>query len=275
MAKLDTMKLAAFVGTLLIAQAAGAQISSSRAERVAKLFAQLRWDDEAGYKRYLASRDEVTHALLREVDRFIAESFSSAVSPGDVKDGLDRLFGYKQGMAINNVAFSADLPGGTFLIVGVEIWRGGRAIAENAMSFRAYRHDSDRLTFVGATEDLHGGDATYDALDWLHVRRIDRPPVSSECWFLGWAMVPPRSPYTIAMRAYAFDGEAFRTVWKPLDVVVTSIEAAVDVEPTAFVVNSLFSVDGNPLHATEIKHEQFALTRDGPVVVAEWRTTIQ
>src|ERR1700752_1479150 len=93
---------------LLIAQQLSAQ-KDSRAERVAVLSSQLRWHDSLGRERYLATRDEVAQRLLKEVDRFVMESFPITVAPSHVKEGLDRLLDHQPSGIINNVAFTASL----------------------------------------------------------------------------------------------------------------------------------------------------------------------
>jgi len=171
-----------------------------------------------------------------------------------------------------NVAFFSELASGRFLIVGVELPRGGPAISEDVVCFRAYRAQGDRFTFVATSEFLHSSDPNNDALTSLQAQRLPAPTLEREAWFLAWAMVPPRSPYTVAMRLLAFDGETFRTLWAPKDVVSTSVADTVSVLPSGLTVNALFAADGNAAHATELLHQQYLLTIDGPQQIAEWRT---
>jgi hypothetical protein len=55
-----------------------------------------------------------------------------------VKDVLDELLGYRNDRLATppTTTFVASVQGHHFLIVGVEVWRGGGAISEDAISFR-------------------------------------------------------------------------------------------------------------------------------------------
>jgi hypothetical protein len=277
MSKIAKRFSASCISTILIATLhvqLEAQPAQSRHARVAELRQRLQWHGEADRNRYLAERDALTAKAFSEVDSFLVERFQSAdLTSIGVKDELDTLLGADPGTRISsNVAFLASLPSGRFLIVGIEIWRGGGAINEDAISFRAYRVQGRRLTFVASSQELRSSDPDNPYLIDLRAKAIERPPVQSEFWFIGFAKVPPQSPPTIAVRLFAFDGQRFRTVWTPMDLLVPSLDAAVVMTSSGFQVDQLFDPTGKAGHSpTEVIHLQFAVTLDGPQKVAEWR----
>ena len=118
----------------------------SHAAVLAKLSKQLLWHDEASHKQYLAVRDQVTQQTLNEIDSFISDGYQSATATADeVKAGLDGLLGYRSRDGLTNVSFLVDLPGGKFLITGIELRRGGGNFAEDAISFRAYNQSGGKF----------------------------------------------------------------------------------------------------------------------------------
>ena len=46
------------------------------------------------------------------------------------------------------------------------------------------------------------------------------------------------------MRLFAFDGEKFRTVWSPADIIAEGAEEAVELTPNGFRFNKLFDPTG-------------------------------
>jgi hypothetical protein len=252
---------------MTIAQTAQQITPANHADAVAKLSAQLRWHDEAGRSEYERTKEETTNNLLSEIDNFVSVSFSPAATTADqVKVGLDAFLGHKPGGVVQNVAFLANLPNGKFLIVGVEIWRGGLAIAEDAVSFRAYKQSGDKFVFTTHTEDLHSSDAENPYLTSLCAKVLASPlSMVGEFWFIAWAEVPPKTPPTVNIRLYAFDGERFRTVWAPKDVVSESSDSAVQLTSNGFTVSTLVDPTGMAAGSpTVVIHEQYDLETDGP-----------
>jgi hypothetical protein len=256
-----------------------AQEARARTDRVAAargLSSQLRWKDASSHKQYLARRDDVTRRLLKEVDGFIADSFQpGTATPDHVKAGLKLLLGHLDHSEsyMSNAAIPVTLPKGRFLIAGVELLRGGTAIAEDAISFRAYRATGSKFVFVSSTEDLHSSDPDNPFLMGLYAKPLSVSPIAGEFWFLGLARVPPQSPPTVAMRLYAFDGERFRTVWAPKDILAEGTRQAIELTSDGFIVSSL-SDPGRPTGPgpTFVIHTQYAVGPDGPKKTAEWRT---
>ena len=248
------------------AQAPQQTTPASHADAVARLSKQLRWHSEAESKQYDAVRDQVTQQVLGEIDGFISDNFHPGTATADqVKAGLDGLLGYKLGGVIYNVAFLANLPSGKFLIAGIELWRGGRAIADDAVSIRAYKETGNKFVLAASTDPLSG-------VVSLCVKVLPDPPVPGELWLMALADRPALAPPTVVMRLYAFDGEKFRTVWSPEDIVTEGAESAVQLTSGGFTVNKLFDPTGGAPHSPSVViHEQYTLAADGPHMVKEWK----
>jgi hypothetical protein len=237
---------------------------------------QLQWGDAHSQSEYLATRDDVTQRLFKEIDDFVTESFQPRAStPDQIKAGLDVLLGYKNSdfRGNSNNVFLMDLPRGHFLIAGAELPRGGSAIAEDAISLRAYKDAGARFIRVSSTEDLHSSDPGNPFLVGLYTKALTWSPIAGEFWFMALADVPPQAPPTVAARLYAFDGERFRTVWMPKDILSEGTDKAIELTNNGFIVRSLFDPTGQAAHSpTVVIHEQYAVGPDGPSKTSEWRT---
>ena len=83
--------------------------------------------------------------------------------------------------------------------------------------------------------------------------------------------VPSRS---FAIRLFAFDGRSLRLLWAPGSIESDYIDT-IKLTPDGFVVRSVFDPTGGAFRSpTEVKHEQFVLTLDGPQKVNEWNTSL-
>jgi hypothetical protein len=236
----------------------------------------LRWHDKDSHELYLKIRDERTNRLLSELDGFIAENVSPRATAAAVTTGLDSLLGYKKGDLPHGAAFFPNLPGGQFLVIGVEVRRGGGAISENAFSFRAYKDNGSSFVFASAIEFRHGDVSGRNELDdWspsvlLQIKPLPPRLVGSEFWFLAWAEVSSFVPPVVMMQLFAFDGDHFRTVWAPKDF-QTEDQKAVELTFDGFIIGKLFDPTGRAAGSpTTVIHEQYALTVDGPQKIGEW-----
>jgi len=276
MTRFTRFLLALVVGQMLLVSAlAQGQVSNGRTnhiEKVKTLSEKLRWHDEAGQEKYAATKHEVTRQVLNEIDAFVSDSFQpSSATTELVGAGLDALLGHKSGDVMHDLAFSVDLPHGHFLIAGIELSRGGDAIADDAISFRAYKAVGNRLVFAANTDNFSDS-----SLVDLHAEALSGLPAVGEFWFMAMAEVPPQSPTTVALRLYAFDGEKFRTVWEPRNIIAAGVGKAIEATTGGFVVDSLFDPTGGAAHSPSVViHEQYVLTVGEPEKVAEWRTGIQ
>jgi hypothetical protein len=262
---------------------AQSQQAIARATTVAELLKDLRWHDNPSHDRYLDIRAERMQSLLSEIDGFVTETFSpGSATAVAVQDGLDALLGHKRGNLDNSVAFLSVLPVGRFLVVGVEIRRGGGALSEDAFSFRAYKDTGTAFAFIAETRfgtDVEFGQTQRRLKDWepvafLNAKAVPAPPISNQFWFVTWAVASHFAPPVVAVRLYAFDGERFRTIWTPKDFVSES-STAVTLTADGLTVRKLIdSTGGTPGSPTVVVRERYALTADGPQKVLESETCI-
>jgi len=245
---------------------------ANRAQRIRSLSHELRWHGESDQARYQSVRDSATKDLLNQIDGYIADNFEpTRTTTDEVRRGLDTLLGKKPGEGMHDLAFTTDLPAGRFLIVGVELRRGGDAINEDAISFRAYRQQDDRFIFVDSIDVLGGADdKPSQPLVDLHAVPLSPAPISGEFWLMAWADVPPQSPYTITARAYAFDGKQFRSVWAPADFIVENIDNAVNVNGQNVTLNRMPNWTSQT-----ILHEQYSFSAAGAEKLTDWTSPRQ
>jgi hypothetical protein len=246
----------------------------NRAEVIRDLSKQLRWHDEAEHNEYERTKVALTERLLEEVDGFVIDNFLPATTTADsVRQAVDALLGYKQRDIMHNVAFSVTLAEGRFLIVGVELWRGGEAIAENAISFRAFGQRGSRLVLVANTEVWDGAEKWAGVMR-LHAKPLPTSPMSGESWFFALGQVNPSlTPPEIAVKLWAFDGKHFRAVWTPKYFCAEGPAEAVELNTGGFVINRLLDPTGEAARSpTLVVHERFLFTADGPQKTGQWET---
>jgi hypothetical protein len=257
------------------------QTSAVRTDRITTvrgLHDQLRWNDESSHNRYLATRDDVTRRLWNEIDAFVTQSFRpTETTENQVNAALSALLGPTPPMAGSTTAFFVMVPvKGRFLIVGIDLSRGGSAIAEDAISFRAYQDAGNHFTFVSSIDDLQSSDSSTPFLASLSTKILTASPIAGESWFLAAAEVPPRAPPIVAIHLYSFDANTFRTLWAPKDVVAEGADEAIELTTDGFIVNRLFDPSGQAAISPSIViHEQYTVTSSGPYKVMEWRTDLQ
>jgi hypothetical protein len=107
---------------------------------------------------------------------------------------------------------------------------------------------------------------------YMQNRCLRRPSRVNFGLFVAWAVVPPQSPYTVALRLFTFDGRQFHTLWAPPDIltVVLPLDNVVEITPTGFTVNRAIDSTGGAAHSPNvIIHEQYALSVNGPVKITE------
>lgn len=246
---------------------------------VRTLLPQLQWSDAKTHAGYDTTKESTTSRVFKEIDAFITDSFPPAtVTEGQVSTALTRLLNPPAATTVpTDPVFLVPLSTGVrFLIIGVDLPRGGRAIREDAVSFRAYRDDGAHFTFVAQTHDLHSSDANSPFLNHLSAKLVSPAPVSSEAWFFAMAEVPPAAPPLVAIRLYAFDGVAFRTVWAPSDVRAEGSNGVIQLNSAGFVINTLVDPTGQAAGSpTVVRHEQYSLSAAGPTKVTDWQTDRQ
>ena len=250
-------------GHVARAQSPSPAPTTSRASDVARLLKELRWSTVEGHQEYLRIKDDTTKRLLTQVDGFIAETFSPrTTTTAQVKAWLDALLNHKKGSMQDSVAFQVSLPIGHFLIIGVEITRGGGAIPEDAISFRAYEEAGDHFLAVADVDYPRDG-PPFDSVEILasvNAKRLSPQPIGTEFWFMAWAQLPGAAPPTATTRLFGFDGERFRILWTSKSV------------RHAIYRPSRGSHPGWPIHAEKnarfkgmtVINEQYAVTADAP-----------
>jgi len=248
-------------------------VPTARAERMRVLLAGARWSSREGRRQYLTLKDAVTGDVLEELDGAIAESVSpKSMNLVAIRALLDGLLDHKQGDLQDSLAFDVRLPSGRFLLIGVEITRGGGVIPENAISFRAYRDTGDRLVPVSHVEYSHE-DLWHDGSEPLaniNARPLTQQPIATQWWFAAWASVPSLAPPTITVRLFAFDGERFTTIWKRDDFTSSYVTNAVQVTPSGFIVSRI----PDPLD-NRVVNDSYAVTADGPQKIGEQETVLR
>jgi hypothetical protein len=244
----------------------------NRVENVARLLKELRWSTNEGHEDYLRIKNDTTKRLLTEVDGFIAEAFSPRSTTTDqVRAGLDALLNNAKGSMQQSVAFPVNLPIGHFLIIGVEIPRGGGAIPEDAISFRAYREAGDHFQAVADVDYPRDG-PPYDSVEilaFVNAKPLSSQPIGTEFWFMAWAQLPSASsPPIVTTRLFGFHGERFRTLWTTDPFNTPYIDQAVEItRDGGFTLRTMPNS-----RAFTIINKRYAVTADGPQKVTEWET---
>jgi hypothetical protein len=264
------------LGLTLAARGASAQLPATgvpgdHAAVIKQLSDALQWHGNEGHKAYLRIKNDVTTRLLTEVDAYVLETVSpDTIDTDRLSHELDKLLGHV-GLddTRGSVVLRVNLPAGRFLLVVVEVSRDGGAISEDAISFRAYKETGNRYLFLTASDFSHPADpgvADFEPVVSMNVRALASQPVASEFWFAAWADIPPRSPYTIAMRLYGFNGESFRVVWTADDFIApySPTRAVRITNDGGFILSRM-----PDFQASIVINEQFAVTADGPIKVGE------
>ncbi len=203
--------------------------------KIGQLKLQLRWSDEESQKQYLANRTEVTNEIWTAIDWSVTQAYKSGnVSPEQLKSMLDSMLGHKSGDLENTVVFPVEIPAGKFVIAGLEVTRGGHAIAEDAISFRAYGKVDSHWTLISHVEL----EPEYDFLTDLNALALPGE-FPGKFGFIAWAMEPPLAPYKEITRVYTFDGHEFTTVWAPQSFISGNVPSFVTLTSTGFDLHTL------------------------------------
>jgi hypothetical protein len=212
---------------------AATRARASTEAAIQKLLPQLHWDSEQTHAEYNSKRDRITLQVWKSLDRLASLIYSPARrNTHELERAIDRVLGYRVGLLADTMittGMNVDLPSGEFVILALEIWRGGGALCENAASFRAYRVADGRLALADHVE------LKTENQFLCCVRAKPLPGLFPDRFgFIGWADEPPRSPYTVAVRVYVFDGEKIQTVWAPREVITGNDLSFVKVTHTGF-----------------------------------------
>ena len=223
--------------------------------KIYDLSKKLRWADPDAHERYDATKDNSTNQLLGVIDDFVSDRFHSAEHPEEVKSALDSaLHDFNPGY-LGNVAFSAELPRGRFLVVGLDLMRLAGAVMDDAISFRAYGLSNGGLTLISNT----GGDMDGRVLRSVVV--LPNASGSSECRFLalfGWPSIG--SPFSLRARLYAFDGLQFHTLWTSQEFKTYDVASALRTTSSGFTLRR-FDTERSP--DWPLMQDEYIQTLDG------------
>ncbi len=116
-------------------------------------------------------------------------------------------------------------------------------------TIRGYRWNLDRFELKASTGDDFAGYNMFKA--------ELQSPQRGEFWLLAWGQAQTFNGKKVRVRVYAFDGQAFRTIWDPEDVF----------DATVRVIDSGFVVDHNVRYPPYQIHDEYRLTVNGPVKI--------
>jgi hypothetical protein len=247
----------------------------ARAARVTELVGSVRWRTADERREYDATKDALTNQLLQEIDGIMVASVApQSMNLGQVRISLDALLGHAPKSLRGSLVFDVTLPNGHFLLIGVEIPRGGGTIPEDAISFRAYKDVGERFALVSNIEFLHQ-DIWHDGsapLSSMNARALTRQPIGTQFRFLAWANLPSgASPPTVAVRLFGFDGDQFVVTWQRDDFMSPFPTDAVTVTADGgFIISRMPDPRG-----TRVVNESYAVTADGPQKVTESETFLR
>ena len=229
------MSLACIAALLIGAQGWGQSQTESTPRnsdvksKIDQLKSRLRWSDENSQNKYRANRVQVTNEIWTLIDSFVAQTYSGNINPEQLRTTLDSMLGNKSDDLDSTVVLPVDIPAGKFVIAGLEVTRGGHAISEDAISFRAYGKVASRWTLVSHVELEPEDDFLVD----LNALALPQG-FPGTFGLIAWAMEPPITPYKTIARVYAFDGERFTTVWAPQSFVTGNVSSFVTLTSTGF-----------------------------------------
>src|SRR6185312_868039 len=218
-------------------------LNASVKSQIDQLKSHLRWSDESSHKAYKANRTPVTNQIWTLIDSFIAQTYKSAnINPEQLKSALNSLLGHKSGDLEHTVVLPVAIPAGKFVIAGLEVTRGGDAISEDAVSFRAYGKMDGRWTLVSHVEL----EPEYNYLVELNALPLPQD-FPGKFGFIAWADEPPLVPCKEIVRVYTFDGQVFTTVWAPEAFIMAPVPSFVTLTSTGFDLHTLTSKFSNQI----------------------------
>jgi hypothetical protein len=80
-----------------------------------------------------------------------------------------------------------------------------------------------------------------------------RSPLLGEIWLMAWGQGHTANGQIVRFRMYAFDGDAFRTLWSPEDM----LDAEVRFTDSGFTIDHY--------RRPRAVHDEYLLTPDGPL----------
>ena len=202
--------------------------------------------------RRLELQAELAARFHTAVDAFVAEAFDPRrIDRKTVAESVRRVFP-RAALHDPVFAFVGEMPGGgRRLAIAYSLVKGLSGHA-SSLTIRLYEQVDGRFRYVDAIGDLDN----YSSFSVVELH----PPVVGEMHLLVWGKVTTANGPNTGMRIYSYDGERFRTAWKPENVWGNF---TVDVKPRGFTVK------GDYYRESRLRDEEYLLTADGVVLIKQ------
>jgi len=223
-------------------------------ERVASLTRQLDWRRAATSEEERSVWNGITDRIHEEINAYIRVLDAHLVKDEDLQDQLRDILAphasYDPELIGPPLARIADGPKGRALVITYVLMRG---LHDSTVTVRGYRSVDGRFQPVAST----GSD-----FDRFGLFAANLPaPLPGEIWILAHGRAITFNGTLIRVRAYAFDGERFRTLWGPEDM----LNANVRMTANGFTI---VRANEQPQKLPYRLQDEYVLTLDGPIRVS-------
>ena len=248
MKKLICLVVFSFVASLVgLGQSQNASDNdNAAAARVEALSAGLRFDRNVPDDAALAA---MTARVRNEVSGYIEAGVAPSASTEQIEARLRAvLAAHKPDPESADQPFArvANLLFGRSLVIGYTIVRGPH---HDLPVMAAFREEADRFRLVATSSDDFDGYGMFTA-------QLSSPN-PAEMAVLAWGRARTFIGRRIRIRVYTFDGQTFRTVWNPDDLLDASVRA----------LENGFVIDQDIRTPPWTQRDQYLLTLNGPIKV--------
>ncbi|HCC57578.1 MAG TPA: hypothetical protein DEQ47_09990 [Solibacterales bacterium] len=208
---------------------------------------ELHEASEREVARRFSTMDYLTSQVHGQVDEYITAAVDPAhVDPKAVERGLQQIIGPMCDTPPS--AFILDTPTGRSLIVVYALQKGVLMGPQGtSATVRAYNVRNGGMQLADATgTDMNG-------YGNVSVRQLPAPPSGGK-WLLVWGQMTGANGPNIRMRAYAYDGAKFRTMWMPEN---SWGAFTIDVTEQGFTVDGLYYRESGE------RHDRYFVADDG------------
>jgi hypothetical protein len=222
------------------------------ADRIKGYSEQMKFSDAEGARRYLAIRDGVTDSIRKTVDSFIAEL--NDAKEQDIQMRLNKLFerdrsGFPRDIGSSFVKVIDQREGRT-LIVSYVVLRGSQDPLPTISAYRLVNGKYHKVASTGEDFESFG----------LHM--VELPSLApNETWMLARGRAFSFNGSKTRFRAIAFDGQSFRTMWSPEDMLNANFKMTAEGFSIEHRDQQRYYVLRKPPFTL---HDEFRLTPDGP-----------
>ena len=216
------------------------------AARVEALSAGLRFDRDVPDD---ASLGAMTARVRDDVSRYIEAGVAPSASTEQIEPRLRAvLAAHKPDPEVADQPFArvGNLLFGRSLVIGYTIVRGPH---HDSSVMAAFREEAGRFRLVATSSDEFDGYGMFNA-------QLSSPN-PAEIAVLAWGRDRTFNGKRIRVRMYTFDGQTFRTVWNPDDLLNASVRA----------VENGFVIDQDIRTPPWTQRDQYLLTLNGPIKV--------